>query len=315
MKTLRCIPLPALALLAFTACRVSPASGEDDYGVLVMAHGGDETWNRSVLEAVEPLRDQMPLEVAFGMADAATIQSSVAGLEARGVRRIGVVRLFVSGESWYERTEQILGIRDGAPPTPTGFGQATASDAHSGHQHGDHSGHSMEFWRIATRSSFALSQEGLAEEAAMGEILRERALALSREPSVEDVLVLAHGPGDDGENERWIRRIGGLADSVRRAAPFRRVEVQTLREDWPEKRAEAELRIRGFVERATEESGVALVIPFRVHGFGPYAQVLDGLEFRADGQGLLPHETVTRWIGEQAAELRDSSFRSSHLAP
>jgi len=38
-------------------------------GVIVMAHGGDEGWNASVEAAVAPLRDRLPVEIAFGMAD------------------------------------------------------------------------------------------------------------------------------------------------------------------------------------------------------------------------------------------------------
>lgn len=50
------------------------------------------------------------------MADAASLQEAVGKLEVRGAKRIGVVRLFVSGESWYERTRQSLGL--GAPHVP-----------------------------------------------------------------------------------------------------------------------------------------------------------------------------------------------------
>ena len=58
------------------------------------------------------------MEIAFGMADAVSLQDGVRKLEAKGIERIGVVRLFVSGESWYERTEQILGLKPGAPAKP-----------------------------------------------------------------------------------------------------------------------------------------------------------------------------------------------------
>ena len=268
---------PLLLLLA--AC-ATPA----DYGVLVMAHGGSDEWDRRVLDAVGPAAERFPVEVAFGMADAASIQAAVERLDARGVRRVGVVRLFVSGESWNERTRQILGIDPGAPP------RGPASP---------HAGHSMEFWRIESNSTFAVSEEGLSEAPEMGEILVERAAALSRDPAREDVLILAHGPGDDAENERWLRRIDRLADAVRASRPYRRVEAMTLREDWPEKRVEAEKRIRAFVE-----GGGAIVVPFRVAGFGPYAGVLDGLEYASDGTGLLPHRLVEAWIVRQAERLR-----------
>ena len=107
---------------ALAAC--ASAQSDDGYGVLVMAHGGSAEWNADVLRSIEPLRAVYPVEVAFGMADPATMQEAVARLETAGARRVGVVRLFVSGESFLERTEQILGYaparrrgRRGGPPT------------------------------------------------------------------------------------------------------------------------------------------------------------------------------------------------------
>jgi hypothetical protein len=243
------------------------------------------------------------------MADAASMQESVKELEARGARHIGVVRLFISGESFKERTEQILGMIPGAPVKPA----AANTDAHAGHGEG-HGGHSMEFWRLDTRASFALSGQGLVEAPEMGEVLATRAKALSKNPAQEDVLILAHGPGDDAENERWLKHLDARADVVRRAQPFHAVQVETLREDWPDKRVEAEKRIRAFVERSAKEGRRAVVIPFRVQGFGPYAKVLDGLQYTSDGQGLIPHPSVTEWIEHQAETLRSRKYERVHGA-
>ncbi len=253
--------------------------------------------------AVEPLRSRYPVEIAFGMADAVTMQDAVRKLEAQGVREIGVVRLFVSGESWYERTRQILGLAPGAPDAPPASAQA--QEGHHGH------GHSMAFWKVQSNASFTLSAQGLGEAPVTGAILAERARALSRAPEREDVLILAHGPADDAENEKWIAQINARADAIRQALPFRRVQVETLREDWPEKRKPAEARVRGYVRRAAEEGGTAIVIPFRIHGFGPYAGVLKGLDYVADRTGLLPHPSVTKWIEEQIVTLRKGPFRSA----
>jgi len=90
---------------------------------------------------------------------------------------------------------------------------------------------------------------------------------------------------------------------------FWKVEVQTLRENWPEKREASEKRIRAFVAGAASEGSQAIVIPFRVHGFGPYKEVLDGLDYAADGRGLPPHPAVTRWIERQIEGLRSGPFR------
>lgn len=295
--------LVAVALLVGCATQPTPtARAEDDFGVLVMAHGGGADWNRNVAAALAPVGNHYPLEIAFGMADAVSLQDGVRKLEARGVERIGVVRLFVSGESWYERTEQILGLKPGAPAKP-------ATGDHAGH--GEHAGHGMAFWQLDADASFALSKQGLADAPEMGAVLVERARGLSHDPGHEDVLILAHGPGDDAENQRWIAQIDARAENVRQAFPFRRVQVETLREDWPDKRKAAELRIRAFVARASKEGGRAIVIPFRVEGFGPYEQVLDGLDYRADGRGLVPSAQVMQWVHRQAEELHRVGVRTS----
>lgn len=309
--------LVSLAIVVATGC-ASPARSDppqpDRFGVLVMAHGGSPDWNQAVLDAVAPLRNQYGIEVAFGMADSATIQDGVRALEAQGIRSIGVVRLFVSGESWHERTEQILGLRPGAPA-----GSAAAAARHEAHHaaHGDsdhhdhhHDHHHGAFFRVDTKARFALSKHGLAEAPEMGMVVADRARKLSRVPQDEEVLVLGHGPADDEENERWLAKLDARADEIRQALPFHAVRVETLREDWPEKRKGAEQRIRALVTAASHGKRRAIVIPFRVHGFGPYAEVLDGLEYVADGRGLLPDARVTNWIARQAAVLRAGPFRT-----
>lgn len=281
---------------------VSLAQEPADFGILVMAHGGKEAWNEAVLDAVRPLEAHYPTAVAFGMASAESLQEATTELEAQGVRRIGVVRLFVSGESWLERTRQILGLSPGAPPK---------KEAHENHSGGGHHDLQSTFWQIDTESAFVLSHEGLSEADEMSQVLRDRALDLSVDPERESVLILAHGPADDEENTRWIEALSQLAEPIRMEFPFRAVEVQTLREDWEEKREAAEDRIRAFVEIANAEGGRCLVVPFRVFGFGPYAEVLEDLEYESDGRGLIPHEAITVWLSRQSEALSQGPFEPS----
>lgn len=288
------------------ACSPGNAA-EDDFGVLVMAHGGGTEWNAGVLETVAPLRTQYPIEVAFGMADAFSLQEAADRLQAQGVDHIAVVKLFISGESWHERTQQILGLADGAPARPA----EEPHDVHHGHAaydaakepEADH-GHRMEFWRLDSEVRFALSSEGLAEAEETGAVLLDRVRTLSRDPANEDVLVLAHGPGDDAENARWVQYMEARTAPLQALGSFHAIKVATLREDWPEKREAAEREVRDFVAAANAAGRTAIVVPFRVHGFGPYAAVLDGLHYVADEQGLVPHPAIGDWIARQAEALR-----------
>ena len=93
-----------------------PAGGSRDAGLLIMAHGGDEPWNRAVKEAVAPLERVCPLVVAYGMAQREPLRKGILQLEEQGVRKIAVVRLFMDGRSFLAQTEYLLGVSDQPPP-------------------------------------------------------------------------------------------------------------------------------------------------------------------------------------------------------
>lgn len=278
--------------LAQASAVVASAPKTQKVGLMLMAHGGSPDWNAAVEAAAAPLRHAGPVEIAFGMADAAAMQDALTRLENQGAARVAVVRVFISGESFLERTEQILGLRPGAPPRPPHGG-------HPGHGHG---GHGMEFWRAQTRAELALSQEGFMDGPQAREILLGRAKALSRDPRTESVVLLAHGPESDAENRRWLARMNEAAAPMH-ALGFRAVSVETLREDWPDERRLAEARIRAFVQDAARGGGRAIVIPYRLFGFGPYREVLAGLTYESDGLGFLPHPKVSDWVRSQAAAV------------
>ncbi len=111
---------------------------------------------------------------------------------------------------------------------------------------------------------------------------------------------MAHGMGDDRENEQVLQRTATLTRSLATLGSFRAIAVETLREDWPEKRKAAEARIRDFVARGHENKGRVIVMPMRLFGFGPYQEILADLNYVADGKGLLPHPLITTWIQTQA---------------
>ena len=168
----------------------------------------------------------------------------------------------------------------------------------------DHTAMPMGFWKIDSELQFHLSREGLSEVEEMDEVLISRVRGLSSTPASEVVVIIAHGPADDEENARWIAEISDRTKLVKREMNVSDVQVFTLREDWEEKREGAEELIRGYLKEATAQSLTPIVVPFRVHGFGPYANVLAGLDYNADHKGLIPHSNVAIWIQNQAELLR-----------
>ena len=266
-------------------------TSESRFGVLLMAHGGSSEWNEAVTSVASDIDALMPIEIAFGMADAGSIERAAQRLEDRGVTHAGVVRLFVSGASWLERTEMILGLKEGAPSKEKWAAEkATRSEMSM----------PMGFWHIESPIRFSLSKEGLANSEEMDIVIRDRIKSLSKNPQKETVMVIAHGTGNDEENSEWIRLISERTKLAKSELGIDQIKVFSLREDWMGKRAESEFEIRNFLQEAQKSANKVIVIPFRVQGFGPYQRVLADLTYNSDGLGLLPHPAVGDWIKNQA---------------
>ncbi len=258
-------------------------------GLMVMAHGGSEEWDTAVRDAIEPLHEQMPTTIAFGMANPSTLKDAIKELEKQNVNCIAVVRLFMSAHSFLHQTQYLLALREDPPPFFI---------SHHGHSH-DHTPPVP----IEYRARLKISDTALLDAPEMGEILVQNAIALTDSSRMESVLIIAHGAGDDAVNDEWMRKLDHLSDTVRKTGLFRNVAVHSLREDWEEKRVNAEAEIRRFVEMNSENGGRVIVLPFRLYGFGPYAEVLDGLSYKSEGIGLLPNPEITTWIERIANEL------------
>jgi sirohydrochlorin ferrochelatase len=140
-------------------------------------------------------------------------------------------------------------------------------------------------------------------------VILDRARALSTAPKQEDLVLIAHGAGDAASNARIESLMAARSHRAQAELGFRRVVALTLAEDWDDLRPAQERQIRATIEAADEDGGVAIVVPFRLSGFGPYHDVLDGLDFRADGKGLLPHPAIGDWLLRQANELAAGKFR------
>ncbi len=276
-------------------------------GVLLMAHGGDAVWNRVVEAAAAPLRSKYPTAVAYGMAQADTLQKAVTELEKKGVRRVVVVRLFLDSRSFLMRTQRILGLVQGAAPRPKVWD--LSADPHMMHHGGGAGGamhmdpDAMPIWRVESESTFVLDMKGLLESGLGPPIMAKRVKALSKDPRRESVLLLAHGVGDEEADQRWRIAMLPAVEAVKNLGQFRSVAALTLRDDWPDAHARAVAEIKAFVRGAKADRGRALVVPYRLYGFGPQAESLAGLDVVTDEKGLLPDPAVGKWLVSEADRL------------
>jgi sirohydrochlorin ferrochelatase len=281
-----------VAVLLSSACASSSGSVQPStspaanrVGVLVMAHGASPEWNASVDEGLASLREEIPTVIAFGMADPTTLRAGLDSLAAAGVRRVAVVRMFLSGSSFLDQTRYLLGL----------------SDARPHHFVGDLGTEDTEPTPVPHDLSLVTHEAGIVSSPRVAKILRDRVDALSIDPSSESVLIVAHGMRGESENDALLRAMHHAAEGVREMG-FRYVGTETLREDWKDERVAASRRIRAFVERESAEGRRVLVVPLRLSGFGPYADVLENLSYSA-GKSLLPHPEIDAWVRETAARI------------
>lgn len=258
------------------------ADGGERLGVLIMAHGGGEAWNRNVAEAVTPLREDHPTAIAYGMADRRTLEASLDSLRSSGATHVAVVRAFLSGESFLDQTAYYLGISNTPPDR---FMLHHAGEAEPPPHAREPIDHGLV---VATHS------DGLLPSREATEIMVDRARSMSTSTSAESVILVAHGMGPEEQNDAVLAAMEPIVERLEDAG-FARVRAATLREDWPDVRKSAESEIRDFVASEGRAGRRVLVLPVRLGGFGPYADVLTGLSYE-HGEPLLPHPRISTWL-------------------
>ena len=293
--------LPALSFVLLTPGVV------DAQGILLLAHGGRADWNQEVLALAARVDPSVPIEVAFGMANKRTIRDALDRLADRDVTSVVAVPLFISSHSSVMRaTEYLLGTRDDAPPQMEAFGNMAARMASRGGSEEEDGDPGFD-WTTPVETTIPITVGGaLDAHALVAEILLSRALDVSEAPEEEVVVVVAHGPSSEEDNELWLGNMGILVEAIRPRTGFSRIEHLTVRDDASEPvRDQATEELRAVVEGAVDEGKSVLIVPLLLSYGGIETGIrrrLEGLPYRMAGQALLPDERLSEWVLLQAAE-------------
>jgi sirohydrochlorin ferrochelatase len=323
--------LGLLAMPAAAPAEPAPAAAAKS-GVLLLAHGGSASWNERVNLLAGKVAEKMPIEVAFGMASRPAIQGAVDKLVAAGVTEIVAVPLFVSDHSSViTSTQYLLGARadmpedlrmfakmdhssHGAPAapaagtTPAATGAqpaAPAADAHAGHAgHGAAAPAADNTARV--NSPVPIKMTGaLGRHRLVAEILAARASSISKDAASEAVILVAHGPGEDDENRRWVEDLTSLAAGIHGAVRFASVDALTVRDDAEKPvRDAATAELRALVEKRTGEHKRVLLVPVLMSYGGIEKGIkkrLEGLDYTMPDHGLMPDERLVAWVLEMAS--------------
>ena len=284
----------AAVILGFAVVTPGFAQGR---GVLLLAHGGGSEWNAQVTKLAAEVDQTLPTEVAFGMATRANIQGAADRLRARGATEIVAVPLFVSSwSSVITSTEYLLGLRAEAPPQLARFAKMN-----HGQDHSAHAAHPAKDPTTPIESPVPIRMTpALNDHPVVAEILASRARSISKAPTREAVVIVAHGPVGDDENRQWLADMGSLAARIRKAEPFAAVDYLTLRDDAPKPiRDQATEELRGLVTKHLEQGRRVLIVPLLV-SFGGIEkglrERLEGLTYSMPGAALVPDERLVTWV-------------------
>lgn len=307
----------ALALIVQSGFTASP----EKIGVLVLAHGGSVEWNQQIEDAVRPIRQKYPVEIAYGMALPRTIQEGIDKLEAGGANKIVVVPLFISSYSFIIRqTEYLLRKRDVlAEPAVImdhsagghgSHGQQNGNNHDTHSQHGSQNDSAKSDLQPLTFKSEIILTNALNDHPIVADILFSRIKELSTNAANETVIIVGHGPNPEDDNRKWVVAMESLADQVRELQKKNGVSSRTLlcvtvRDDADKEIYEqAKEHLRSLV-RQSGKQGDVIVIPLLLSKGGVEQGIikrLDGLTYKWSGKTLLPDEKITQFIESSVAE-------------
>jgi len=169
---------------------------------------------------------------------------------------------------------------------------------------------------VKTRAEVVLT-DPLDDHPVVTSIVCRRISELSRNPSEEAVILVAHGPNGEEDNVGWLAAMESIGKECARrilrekGETFRAVLSITVRDDAPEPIYEqAKQHLRALV-RQLGASGEVLVIPLLISRGGVESRILErleGLEFRWNGRTILPSEEVVRFLESRIREaLKESA--------
>lgn len=277
--------------LAFPA--VATAQEAAPVGTIIVAHGGGPTWDAQVLRIAELAETGGPVGVSFLMGSGAAehrFQEVAERLEAEGVSRIVVVPMLMSSHSsHYQQIRYLAGETE----------ELTEVMRHhlemAGIERAD-----VDVPVVLTRA--------IDDSRAAADVLAARALELAEDPAGQALFLIGHGPNSAEAYAEWMRNLRPVAERVKQRTGFLNVMVGLVRDDAPAPvRAEAVADIRETIQLQHLATGREVVVVPVLISTGSVSREkipadIAGLPVVYDGQALLPHPGLARWVEERTRE-------------
>lgn len=251
---------------------------QGEQGVLILLHSsrdGDPLFKAKV----EDIGDIFPTAMAPGMAMAMSdhIQLALDDLKAAGADTIVVVPILATKHNTLMRQwNYIFGREDEAA-----YGSVP---------------------RISTDAEL-LFLEPPGDDPIIAEILIDHAMEISENPSNEVVIVAAHGPVFEDDNQKVKKELDNLAKIIREDGGFADAHGISLQDDAPKEIRDANVdAMRQIVEEANK-NGQKVIVVTNLTGTRTIQSALrkdlQGLEYSFNSKGVSEHPNyVLKWMAD-----------------
>jgi len=259
---------------------LSPAGVRGDVGVLGLGHGYGDKGDAQFKAGYGDIAKTNPTAVGLGMAmmDSSHIQRAVDALEAAGAKTIVVLPTEIGEPSNLTvQWDWILGRSDRSAY--------------------------LDVPKLKTSARIVKTQTPTVSPIT-GEILAENLRTISREPSGEFAVLVAHGPTDATENEIELAALGRHAETLRKELGLAGAASFTLQDDAPKDVRDANVaRIRDLIATETKAGRRVLVAPVLITGGGfvsmKIRKDLAGITFDMADRGLAESPLFATWVAEE----------------
>lgn len=251
---------------------------KNEVGVMILAHGGWEVWDKKVTEAVKQYPSSYPTVICFGMAmmHANHVQQGLDDLERSGAKKIIIVPLSVGKYNEVANHYRYL------------FGLAKPS-----------------LWskvkRVHTKAEIIYQPEVSPLNSLIEEIIVDYARELSVNPKNERVLIIGHGPYAVKYNEEQELDLNKMGQAIKKKMGFKEVAAKNLQDDNYGLRSKNVKALRDTVTQWGADGSDALVVTFLMSSSSRGVQPkikrdLKGLKYKFNPKGLSEHKNFALWI-------------------
>jgi hypothetical protein len=250
-------------------------------GVLLLLHGFKDA-DKNFKEQVEGMSSIFPMAMAPGMSMMMSdhIQWAIRDIEAAGAETIVVVPILATRYNTMMRQwEYIFGMEEESSYASVPRVEAQAQ---------------------------ILFTEPPGDDPLVSEILLDYAYEISENPGKEFVIIAAHGPVFESDNDKVMAELETLAKYMREDGDFAGVAGITLQDDAPPEVRDANVaKLRGLVEAANARGEDVLVVTNLIGTRTIQAKLrkdLKGLDYKFNKKGLVAHSNFMKWMGEAIRE-------------